>query len=351
MTARFSLDEPVRRFTTALGWIAVFVVAGFVATFLLRLVIPAPAGSPWRLAGDAGAQALGFGLATWGIGRLAAKRSWRELGWTACDGRDLVRTLGTRAGVGAALAVLAVVLAIALGGARLDLTGDWPRYGRIAAPVALGLLAAALFEELLFRGFPLRTLADALGAWRATLVLAIGFALAHVGNPEAGLVGVLNIALAALWLSIAFFSPGGMTAAWGLHFGWNAGLALLFDAPVSGLTFNVPIVEYDPGRLSFVDGGGFGPEGGLAGTVAFAAGAAILVGGRWSRAQRWLEGTGAPAARRPLAPPRPTRPTGPRKGMPAPKGPPRGPAGPGRPGPGRGGPSGGRGPTGARGPR
>jgi len=342
MTARFQLDEPIRRFTTALGWIAVFLVAGWVTGSLLRLVIPAPAGSPWRLAGDAGAWALGYGLATWGIGRLLAKRSWRELGWTSYDGRDLVRTLLRRAGIGAALAVLAVVLAVALGGAHLGLTGDWPRYGRIALPAAIGLLAAALFEELLFRGFPLRTLADVLGAWRATLIIAIGFALAHVGNPDAGLVGILNIGLAAVWLSIAFFAPGGMSAAWGLHFGWNAGLALLFDAPVSGLTFSMPIVEYDPGRLSFVDGGAFGPEGGLAGTIAFAAGVAILIGGRWSRAQSWLAGTGAPPARRPPLPPRAARPTSPRPGMPAPKGPPRRPSGPGRPGAGGGRPGPGR---------
>ncbi|MGH7675848.1 MAG: lysostaphin resistance A-like protein [Gemmatimonadales bacterium] len=336
MTARFLLDEPIRRFATAIGWIAAFVVGGFVATFLLGLVIPAPAGSPWRLAGDAGAQALGFGLATWGIGRLAAKRSWAELGWGPYHVREFLGEILRRAGLGAALAVLAIVLAVA-SGARLGLTPDWVRYDDILVPVAVGLFLAALFEELLFRGFPLRTMADAIGAWPATLLLAVGFGMAHVGQ-GGGFLGMVNIALAAVWLSVAFFSPGRMPAAVGLHFGWNAGLALLFDAPVSGLTFNVPVVDYAPGQLGFLDGGTFGPEGGLVGTVAFAAGVFALAGGQWRRVQRWLEGTGG-LVRAPVA--RPLRPSGglPPRPVVKPKGPPRGPGGPGR------------GPTGARRPR
>jgi len=91
-----------------------------------------------------------------------------------------------------------------------------------------------------------------------------------------------------VWLSFAFFSSGGMGLAWGLHFGWNAGLALLFDAPVSGHAFHLPAVEYAPGARFWVGGGAFGPEGGLVATIAIVAGTLAVLGPRVRRPREWL---------------------------------------------------------------
>jgi hypothetical protein len=68
-----------------------------------------------------------------------------------------------------------------------------------------------------------------------------------------------------------------MGLAWGAHLGWNAGLAVLFDAPVSGFGFQVPVVEYTPGKHAWVDGGAFGPEGGVVTTIVLIAGALYLL--------------------------------------------------------------------------
>jgi hypothetical protein len=141
----------------------------------------------------------------------------------------------------------------------------------------LGLILAALGEELAFRGYPLRRLADAVGVLPAMLVLAVLFGLAHAKNPNATVFSIVNVALAAIWLSVAFFSQGGMALAWGAHFGWNAGLAVLFDAPVSGYDFNVPAVEYTPGNHPWVDGGAFGPEGGIVTTFVLVLGTLYLL--------------------------------------------------------------------------
>jgi hypothetical protein len=119
--------------------------------------------------------------------------------------------------------------------------------------------------------------------WPATLLLAAGFAIAHLGNPAIGLVGIVNIALAGVWLAVAFFSSGGMGLAWGAHFGWNAMLAVGFDAPVSGILMHVPGPEYTTGRYAWLDGGSFGPEGGLIGTIVLLGGTAFLLRPRWRR--------------------------------------------------------------------
>ena len=137
-------------------------------------------------------------------------------------------------------------------------------------------------------GEALRRLADAVGPWPAMIVVSLGFAAAHLGNPAVGAIGLLNIALAGAWLSFAFFSPAGMPLAWGLHFGLNAGLGLVFDAPVSGFRLRVPAVEYAPGRLAWVDGGLFGPEGGLVATIVLIAGTLAVLGGRFKQPKEWL---------------------------------------------------------------
>jgi hypothetical protein len=107
-------------------------------------------------------------------------------------------------------------------------------------------------------------------------------------NPQIGVLATINIALAAVWLAAAFFSTGGMALAWGLHFGWNAALGLGFDAPVSGFAFDVPGVDYFPGAHAWVDGGRFGPEGGVIGTLVVLGGVAAVLGRRARTLRAWL---------------------------------------------------------------
>ena len=59
---------------------------------------------------------------------------------------------------------------------------------------------------------------------------------------------------------------GGIWIATGAHVGWNFALAAL-AAPVSGLPFDVPWLDYRPGTPSWLSGGPFGPEGGLIATT------------------------------------------------------------------------------------
>ncbi len=73
----------------------------------------------------------------------------------------------------------------------------------------LVLAPAALSEEALFRGVPLVLLAGALGRGTAVVVVSIAFALAHFVNPNVTMLGIGNIALAGIFLGLAFYAPGG----------------------------------------------------------------------------------------------------------------------------------------------
>jgi membrane protease YdiL (CAAX protease family) len=169
------------------------------------------------------------------------------------------------------MAAVALVTAVAVGSARLSTTGEsMEAYVQSAVPLLGLLLVAALAEELLFRGYPLTRLSVTFGKVPASLGLAALFALAHLGNPETSAIGLVNIGLASLVLSAAFFTPGGLPAAWGLHLGWNAGLGLGADAPVSGVQLGLPALEFASGEPSWLTGGGFGPEGGILSSLVMA---------------------------------------------------------------------------------
>lgn len=273
--ARVSFPARLREIGAAVLWLLLFAVVGLAVTILLGGLVPGVGGPMWWLARNGLYQLVGFLSATWLVGRLANRYTWDGMGWRAP--RVLPRHFLRGLALGATMAGLAVLLAVVADGAELRLTGV-SGFAAVAGPLAAGLCAAALSEELMWRGYPLRRLADAIGPGAATAVLAIGFGSAHLSNPGTSLLSTVNIALAGLWLSVAFFSRGGMALAWGLHLGWNAGLSLVFDAPVSGLEFDVPGVDYTPGAHAWLDGGPFGPEGGVIGTVVFAAGMLLLLG-------------------------------------------------------------------------
>ena len=279
--------EGVKRLGIALAWILLFFVIGVLITVGISAVIPGWGGQRWFVARAGFFEVVGFGAATWVVGKLLNKQSWDRMGWGR---RRLGVSFPRGVGLGALMAAFAIALAFVIDRATVRITGDWSAWPSIALPLLVGLVLAALGEELAFRGYPLRRLADAVGPVPAMLVLAVAFGLAHAGNPNATVLSIVNVALAAIWLSFAFFSASGMALAWGAHFGWNAGLAILFDAPVSGYSFKVPVVEYTPGAHPWVDGGAFGPEGGIVTTIALIAGTLAIIGrgGRLKQPRLWF---------------------------------------------------------------
>ncbi|MEP6686864.1 MAG: type II CAAX endopeptidase family protein [Gemmatimonadales bacterium] len=209
---------------------------------------------------------VGFGLATWVVGVRGLGLNGSALRWRTRLGP--LRGLGAGLVFGILPAAVAMLLGVFTAGA------GWLRDGGSLADwlvqsgkTVLILAPAALSEELMFRGLPMVVASRAIGRSRAIVLLSVIFAVAHIQNPEVTPAGLGNIALAGIWLSLAFFSPGGLWTAFGAHLGWNATLAAL-AAPVSGLPFDIPYIDYRMGRPSWLTGGAFGPEGGLLATLA-----------------------------------------------------------------------------------
>jgi len=222
---------------------------------------------------------VAFLLATWIVGIKLFHLDLRDLRWRT--------PLGSGRGFAAGLvfgilpAAVAMLLGVVAGGAAwVPDGGSLSQYLERLGIILVMLAPAALAEEVIFRGVPLVLLARVLGRPAALVLLSVGFALAHITNPDVTARALGNIALAGILLSLAFFSPGGMWAAFGAHLGWNLTLAAL-GAPVSGLPFEIPFVDYTMGGPAWLTGGAFGPEGGLLSTVAITG--AIVLAAHWVR--------------------------------------------------------------------
>ena len=262
--------------TLLLGGVAALLARGDVANGMRALDAP---GAISALAGGL-SQLAGFGLATWLIGIRLLRLDRHALRWAppAVGVRGMLGGLG----LGALAATVALVAAVVAGSAYWSRDAGGPAdYVVQVLKTTLALAPAALSEEVMFRGVPLVLLAAVAGrATALVLVSGVTFSLFHWLNPDVTPLALGNIALAGLFLGVAFYAPGGLWTAFGAHMGWNVTLAAL-DAPVSGLPFRIPLLDYHAGEPAWLSGGRFGPEGGVVATVALALAIALTV--RWAR--------------------------------------------------------------------
>lgn len=194
---------------------------------------------------------------------------WRAIGLSLHSGwlRELL--IGSVVGIGSM--AIAVAIAAAAGGLRFSISTASSQVAKTLIVSCGVFIVAALFEEAMFRGYPLQTLTRARLAWLGVLVTSAVFAAGHLQNPNAGrALATLNTFLAGVWLAIAFLRTRSLWFPLGVHWAWNWALGSLFGLPVSGLTRLAPnpLLRGTDLGPSWLTGGAYGIEGGVACTVA-----------------------------------------------------------------------------------
>jgi membrane protease YdiL (CAAX protease family) len=177
-------------------------------------------------------------------------------------------------GIAVAAGMLGLTLAgsFAFGDVRIQWgSASLPAFGLLLAVLAV----AALNEELVFRGYPLQMLMKGIGPWGAILLISSLFGVVHFRNPGATALSIVNTILAGVLLSLAYWKTRSLWLPWGIHLGWNAGLAIVLGFPVSGLRLNSLLETHVSGPKTIL-GGSYGPEDGILGTVIFLLGAIVV---------------------------------------------------------------------------
>src|SRR5437763_16826484 len=93
MTARVSFPDRAKRTGAAVAWIVAFGIAGGASGWAISRFGPDPSPA-WALAWTSLSGAIGFGIATWIVGRVLARSSWGSLGWRLRAGGPDARLCG-----------------------------------------------------------------------------------------------------------------------------------------------------------------------------------------------------------------------------------------------------------------
>lgn len=166
--------------------------------------------------------------------------------------------------VGAAIGwagVVACVLPVAVfGGLVITFWNGGHQYFLLLVHLTT-LAALSLAQEIAFRGYPFQRLMDSIGPTLATLFMPVLYAAIHMMNTDASAASVLVTILLGWLLSIAYLRTRALWVPWGIHFAWNASMALLFGLPVSGMTTFNPVISSNTVGPPWLTGGDYGPEG------------------------------------------------------------------------------------------
>ncbi|MEO3785530.1 type II CAAX endopeptidase family protein [Actinocorallia sp. B10E7] len=162
---------------------------------------------------------------------------------------------GVLIGVGMFAAVIANIAF--MGGYRIDGPGSLAGAGALFGFMA----AAAVSEELIFRGILFRIVEERVGTWSALVLTGLLFGLSHLANQHASLWGAIAIAIeAGGMLAAAYAATRTLWVPIGLHFGWNFAAAGVFGTEVSGNGETEGLLNGVTSGPALLTGGEFGPE-------------------------------------------------------------------------------------------
>ena len=202
--------------------------------------------------------------------RLADDVPWSvmALGGGAWHGKRMAH--GALLGTTAILVTAAVLWAV--GARRMEATPTasldgamfvQDSWGGTALRLLLLLGPAALWEELVFRGYLYAVAEEAAGRWVARLSSSVAFGAVHLMNPGANVRTTVVVMLAGLCLCLVRERTESLPAAWTAHLAWNWVMAAVLHVPVSGLPFATPGYRAALSGSDWISGGAWGPEGGL----------------------------------------------------------------------------------------
>jgi membrane protease YdiL (CAAX protease family) len=230
-------------------------VAVAVVAFVGGQVVTAVQGNAWLALALGAVTAVVAIFVYAGVVRRTERRAPTEVARAGAAGRILRGML-----IGARMFAAVIVNIAFLGGYHVH------GLGSVTGAVALlgFMAAAAVTEELLFRGVLFRIVEERTGTWLALLLTGLVFGLVHLLNPDANLWGATAIAIeAGFMLAACYAATRNLWVPIGVHFGWNFAAGGIFSTVVSGNGRSQGLLDATTSGPALLTGGAFGPEASL----------------------------------------------------------------------------------------
>lgn len=223
-------------------------------------------------------------LSTWLLAKYLERRPpFSSVGFSLNE--NIMRELGQGILIGGGMMTIIFITEYSLGMVTLSFKSlTLIEMSRVFGASVFIFVMGAAGEELLFRGYLFQTMVEGTGKIIAVVAFALFFGYAHWKNPNVTTFSLINVGLAGVWFSIAYFKTRTLWFPIALHFSWNFLQNHIFSFPVSGIQFEKfqlgTLVQSGPAWLT---GGSFGPEGGALTTVMLVCSGAFIYFSPWVR--------------------------------------------------------------------
>ena len=131
-------------------------------------------------------------------------------------------------------------------------------------------LIQGMSEEILCRGYFMVSLAGKSSVAAAVVINSLMFSLLHFFNPNVTVLSLFNIFLFGVFASVYTLVFDNIWGIGALHSAWNFTQGIIFGSNVSGTSMQTRLfIMFPDERYSIINGGAFGPEGGIAMTAVY----------------------------------------------------------------------------------
>tara|TARA_B100000214_G_scaffold375361_1_gene361358 strand:- start:1456 stop:2334 length:879 start_codon:yes stop_codon:yes gene_type:complete len=127
-------------------------------------------------------------------------------------------------------------------------------------------VVVAFHEEIMLRGYILRSLMESMNRYLALAVSSLIFMTVHLLNPNISFLGVVNLFLAGIVLGIYYVHKSNLWLPIGMHLTWNFFQGPIFGFEVSGIK-SQSLIKQTVNGSDLITGGKFGFEASLLATV------------------------------------------------------------------------------------
>jgi len=186
--------------------------------------------------------------------------------------RDAITFTGSGAAVGFTCVLLMYICGYVMGFIRIKKPKTLREPGAHIPMFVGGLtdyFAAAVFEEIITRGYIFFVLNQAFGAVTAIIGSSLVFSLAHlIKRDDVPLIFTVNAFIFGLLTGIWRWYTGTLWLPIGLHFGWNVTAGPILGLPYSGVSYDRGMVVSEVSGPQWFTGGFYSPDAGVLGTVA-----------------------------------------------------------------------------------
>jgi membrane protease YdiL (CAAX protease family) len=188
------------------------------------------------------------------------------------------------AALGWGMLILAVLPMALTGSLHPDFAPELSNWG--LALISLATIAVStLALEVAFRGFIFKRLIAATSPVAATVLLSLFYAILSGYDPNATPRSVVITFFLAVLFCIAYLRTHALWLGWGIHFAWNAAMAVLFGLPIASNSVYNDLVFTSVSGPDWLTGGPYGPQGAILTMFVVLAGIVVLY--RISRTYEW----------------------------------------------------------------